>query len=57
MLCFDEDGFYRRFLTSWTDYSPKSAFEETSNGKAILSDKTMIELARMIAQLRDELST
>lgn len=57
VLCFDENGFYRRLLTSWTDYSPQSAFEEISNGRAVLSDKTMIELARIIEQLASELST
>jgi len=56
LLYLDENEDYRRILTSWTDYTPQDPFLETSGGKAVLSETSMIELAQLLSHLGEEVS-
>ncbi len=56
LLCFDEQGNYRRILTSWTDFQPPKPFVAASAGRAYLTDSDAVELASLLVLLKDELS-
>lgn len=57
ILCLDNNGFYRRILTEWTDYEPLPSFLEFSQGRAFLSDKSLLELAAFLESEAEKLST
>ena len=57
LLCMDENGFYRRILTSWTNYEPPTPFIEVSQGRAYLTDKSLLDLASLLTNLLDEVSS
>ena len=56
LLFINENGDYRRILTSWTDYAPQEPFITASEGRAILSEKSLMNLAELIGFLADEVS-
>ncbi|MBQ7445849.1 MAG: hypothetical protein IJS71_07965 [Clostridia bacterium] len=57
LLCIDENGYFRRIPTYWTDYVPVSAFNEVSNGRAYITGEKMVELAQLLQNLVNNLST
>ena len=57
ILCFDEDGNYRRFLTSWTDYVPLPPFLAISSGRAYLNVDDITGLSQLLHEIAGEVSS
>ena len=51
----DEDGFLREVPALWTDFLPPDAFVERAAGRSPLHAGSLVELARLVEHLTQEL--
>ena len=52
IICCDNDGNSRAFLTSWTDYLPEEPFITVSDGKVDFKYDDLQMLAKLVSDLK-----
>lgn len=56
LILLDERGKRRRIKAEWTDYEPPTPFLEISAGRAVISDEKALELASLLARLKENVN-